>query len=90
MENIYIIDYAGSRTNGIGSYIRELTYCLLELGVNVCLIVLNYETDRFSITHEDGVKKILFPPIRGSYFNNCMTFNFFFGYISMILPIICS
>jgi glycosyltransferase involved in cell wall biosynthesis len=77
MKNIYIIDYASSKTNGIGSYIRELTYCLLELGTNVCLIVLNYETDRFSITYENKVKKILFPPIKGSYFNKYMTFIFF-------------
>lgn len=78
MKNVYIIDdYASSKTNGIGSYIRELTYCLQELGVNVCIVVLNCEIDRFSMTYEDGVQKMLLPSMPGYYFNNYKIINVF-------------
>jgi glycosyltransferase len=46
--------------------------------MNVCLIVFNSETDKFSIIHEDGVQKILFPPMPGYYFDKYKMINILF------------
>jgi glycosyltransferase len=71
MKQVYIIDdYASSKTNGIGSYIRELTYCLKEAGCKVSLVVCNYETDTFQIVHEENVIRMLIPRMPGYVMEN--------------------
>lgn len=77
MANVYIVDYASSIFSGIGSYMRELIFCLQDIGAKVCLVVLCADNDQFSIVYENGIKKMLLPSIRGSYFHNYNVINFF-------------
>jgi len=68
MRNVYIIDdYASSKINGIGVYIKELIFCLRETGMNVCLIELGHDTKTFRIETNDGIKCMQFPVVSGSF-----------------------
>jgi glycosyltransferase len=74
MKNVFIIDdHGSSRINGIGTYIRELTYCLKQVGANVNIVACNYDTDKFAITFKEDVKNILFPKMQGNCFQHYNT-----------------
>lgn len=71
MKNIYIVDEAiSSKKNGIGTYFRELLYCLSKFDHNICQIIFNAEVNDFKIIKNKGLKKILFPIFRYDYFTN--------------------
>lgn len=66
MKNVYIIDdYASSKINGIGTYMKELIFCLKDISVNICLIACNHETKTFQIVIEDNITQMQFPAIYG-------------------------
>ncbi|MDR2917344.1 MAG: glycosyltransferase [Tannerella sp.] len=66
MKNVYIIDeYASSKINGIGAYIRELIHCLQEMEVNICRVDCCHDTATFKIETRDGVRQMQFPAIPG-------------------------
>ena len=68
MKNVYIIDdYASSKINGIGTYIRELIYCLKDIEVNICMIACCHDTKTFKIEMNDGIKQMQFPSIPGFF-----------------------
>lgn len=78
MKNIFIIDeYASSKSNGIGTYIRELTYCLRKMNVNITLVSFNYDIERFTIVSEDNLTKLLFPKMRGFCFSHYKIITYF-------------
>lgn len=69
MKNIYILDeHQTSKRNGIGTYIKELIYCLQELNMNICLISFNSDEEEFNIEErENGIKQIHFPFFEGIF-----------------------
>jgi len=79
MKNVYIIDeYASSKINGIGIYIRELIFCLKEIGTNICLIACNHNTKTFKIEIEDGIRQMQFPAIPGFWGQHYSVIDKFF------------
>jgi len=65
MKYIYIVDcYASSKTNGIGTYIRELMICLKEMEVNICHIAYYHDAKTFNIEENDGITQIQIPVIQ--------------------------
>lgn len=77
-KNIYIFDeYISSQKNGIGTYQRELLYCLNSSGYNVCLIIFNGDTDEFNIIEEDNMKKIVYPPSKVYFLSYVQVFDVF-------------
>ena len=78
MKNVFIIDeYASSKINGIGTYIRELIYCLKEIGASICLISCCHESKLFRIEENDGIKQIQFPVIQGFFGQHYMVLDKF-------------
>lgn len=71
MKKIYILDeHQSSKRNGIGTFIEELTYCLQQLNMEICLISINSDDKEFNITKkENGIKFINFPPIPKNHIN---------------------
>lgn len=68
MKNVYIIDeYASSKINGIGTYIRELIHCLKEMEVNICWVACCHDTGTFKIGMQDGIRQMQFPAIPGFF-----------------------
>ena len=64
-KNIYIFDeYISSQKNGIGTYLRELLYCLNSPEYNISLIVFNADAEVFNIVEEKGLKMLLFPVLK--------------------------
>lgn len=62
MKHIYIIDeHQSSKRNGIGTYVKELIYCLCQMEVKICIISFNSDEEEFSIIEEEGIKRIYFP-----------------------------
>lgn len=67
-KNIYIFDeYISSHKNGIGTYLRELLYCLNSPEYNIMLIVFNTDAREFTIVEEKNLKKMLFPVLKGHF-----------------------
>jgi len=78
MKNIFIVDeYSSSRYNGIGTYIRELIYCLKKIDTTITLISFNAENDKFSMVKEEGLIKILFPKMTGFCFSHYKMITYF-------------
>jgi glycosyltransferase len=78
MKNVYIIDdHASSKTNGIGSYIRELIYCMQQAGAKVHVVTCNDETEQFRMAREGEVDKMLIPPMPGYFMENYKTISAF-------------
>jgi len=68
MKNVYIIDdYASSKINGIGTYIKELIFCLKKIVINICLISFSYDTKKFIIEMDNGIKRMQFPTNPGFF-----------------------
>jgi len=64
MKNVFIIDdYASSQTNGIGTYIKELMFCLKVMKMNICHIACCYDSEVFMIKMNDEIKQMQFPAI---------------------------
>jgi len=62
MKNVYIIDdYFGSKTNGIGTYINELIFCLKETETNICQIACSHESISFRILMSNGIPNSKIP-----------------------------
>lgn len=79
MKNVYIIDdYATSKNNGIGTYIRELTYCLKDIGINICLISFCHDTKMFRIKMDDGIIQMQFPTIPSFFVKHYTIIDKFF------------
>jgi len=79
MKNIYIIDdYASSKINGIGTYIKELCFCLKEAAMNLCLITFSYNTKTFKIEMNNGINGMQFPPIPGFFEQHYTVIDKFF------------
>ncbi|MDD4438473.1 MAG: glycosyltransferase [Tissierellia bacterium] len=69
MKNIYIVDeYISSQKNGIGTFLKELIYCLNHSGNNLNLIIFNATTKEFNITDEGRIKKIVFPVFKHGHY----------------------
>ncbi|WP_352422606.1 glycosyltransferase [Proteiniphilum sp.] len=67
-RNIYIFDeYTSSQKNGIGTYLRELLYCLESPAYNVCLIIFNADTEEFNMVEDGAIRKFLFPGMKGHF-----------------------
>lgn len=68
MKNIYLFDeYISSLKNGIGTYLRELLYCLQSPEYNINLIIFNASTKEFKVVEKDHYKAMLFPPLEGHF-----------------------
>jgi len=79
MKNIYIIDeHASSKINGIGTYVRELIFCLKEIKMNICLISCCHDTKTFKIKDNDGVTQMQFPAIPGFFGQHYAVIDKFF------------
>lgn len=79
MKKIYILDEnISSQKNGIGTFIRELFFCLTLPISDLCLILFNSDVAEFNIIEEKGVKKILFPVLKGSFLLNMQVVDKFF------------
>lgn len=64
MKNLYIIDdYASSKSNGIGTYIKELIYCLKETEIDICHIACCHDSKTFKIEVNNGIKQMQFPVV---------------------------
>lgn len=63
MKNLFILnDYQSSKTNGIGSYINQLTACFKnEEHIILTIIDLYADTTQFCITQIGGINRIQFP-----------------------------
>ncbi len=69
MKNFYILDeHISSQMNGIGTFLRELLFCLKKPQHNICIISFNADTKEFGITEEQGIKKMLFPVFKTGNF----------------------
>lgn len=79
MKKIYILDEnISSQKNGIGTFMRELFFCLTLPFSDLCLILFNSDVAEFNIIEEKGVKKILFPVLKGSFLLNMQVVDKFF------------
>ena len=79
MKNIYIIDdVASSKINGIGTYIRELIFCLKETGMNICLIACCHDTKSFKFEIVDNITQMQFPVIQGFFSQHYTVLDKFF------------
>lgn len=80
MKNIYIIDeHQTSKRNGVGTFVKELIYCLQQLNVNICLISFNADIEEFNLTEkENRIKYMYFPPFPDIFPNYYNTIEKFF------------
>lgn len=71
-KKIYVFDeYISSQKNGIGSYLRELLYCMKQMDVDICVLIFDANVAEFNILEEEGVEKMLFPPfLSGNFADN--------------------
>lgn len=61
-KRVYIFDdYVTSLRNGVGAYIRELSYCLKTIGCTVTLMAMNSEYEDFTVKKYNGMCKWYFP-----------------------------
>lgn len=75
-KNIYILYEAQNvKTNGIGTYIRELTRCLLQMDVNICHIAYCHESKMFEIELENGIIQMKIPFISSFCDNHYSEFD---------------
>lgn len=74
MKNIFILDeYVSSMKNGIGTYLKELLYCLGQDNVNICLLRFNSVHQEFTIHMESDIKIMSFPALYNIDFRSqCM------------------
>ena len=84
MKNIYIIDeYISSQKNGIGTFLRELLFCIVNDVNNINIISFNAEQEEFEIVEEKGIRKFFFPMFGNGNFmeHHKITEKFFKLYI---------
>lgn len=67
-KKVYIFDdYITSRRNGIGVYVRELSYCLKAAGCMVTFMMQNSDYKDFTIKKRGGMSCLCFPKFPGRY-----------------------
>lgn len=70
-KNVFILDeYISSANNGIGTYLRELIYCLQCGSINVNLIRFNVANEEFVMGVENGIRTMLFPAFSNADFRS--------------------
>lgn len=68
MKKLIIIDEdSSSKINGIGTYVQKLIQISLDLNIDICVVACNHDCKEFTVKIEDGVKKILIPPVSYDY-----------------------
>ena len=84
MKYIYIIDeFISSQKNGIGTFLRELLFCIVNDVNNINIISFNAEQEEFEIVEEKGIRKFFFPMFGNGNFmeHHKITEKFFKLYI---------
>ena len=67
-KKVYIFDdYITSRRNGIGVYVKELSYCLKVLECTVTLMMQNSDCEDVVMEKRGGVSCLCFPKFPGRY-----------------------
>lgn len=52
-KKIYVFDeYISSQKNGIGSYLRELLYCMKQMDVDICVLIFVMEDGSHPRSHQ--------------------------------------
>nr|WP_302831255.1 glycosyltransferase [uncultured Bacteroides sp.] len=71
-KKVYLCDeYVSSQKNGIGSFIREFLHCMKQIDVEVCMLVFNANVEEFTLSKEEEIEKMLFPPFMlGDFMDN--------------------
>lgn len=79
-KKVYILDeFISSQMNGIGTFLSEFLYCMRQIEVDICLLTFNAKVEEFTILEDEGIKKMLFPPLPHVHFmNNAKIINNFF------------